>query len=423
MAHFGLICPVETGHLNTMLPLGQALRSRGHQVTFFGILDAEAKIKAAGLAFQGIGQTTFPLGSTEKAFAQLAKLSGISAILYTMKWFRALADVFLKEAPEIIKSAKIEGLLVDQVCPEGGTVADYLNIPFITVCSALPFNQEPGIPPFFTPWIYQEIWWAYLRNQITYTLVNPFGIPLKKLRAKYRKQWQLPPESSPDSSLAILCQEPKEFEFPRENLPQWFHFTGPYHTSMDRPMIPFPWEKLTGKPLIYASLGTLQNGVINIFEKIALACCNLDAQLVISLGGSTQLKSLPNLPGDPLVVDYAPQLKLLEKAALTITHAGMNTTLESLTYGVPMVAIPITNDQPGIAARIVWTGTGKLITLSKLTVPQLHRSIQQVLTEESYKENALRLKTAIGQVGGVNHAVEIIEQVLTTQKPVINSKN
>jgi len=46
--------------------------------------------------------------------------------------------------------------------------------------------------------------------------------------------------------------------------------------------------------------------------------------------------------GSPLVVEYAPQLELLAKARLTITHAGLNTVLDSLSNGVPLVAIPIT---------------------------------------------------------------------------------
>ncbi|RQH11362.1 glycosyl transferase family 1, partial [Okeania hirsuta] len=77
-----------------------------------------------------------------------------------------------------------------------------------------------------------------------------------------------------------------------------------------------------------------------------------DAQLVMSLGGSATPESLPNLPGNSLVVKYAPQLELLQKATLTITHAGMNTTLECLNNAVPMVAIPIAFDQPGVAARV-----------------------------------------------------------------------
>lgn len=109
---------------------------------------------------------------------------------------------------------------------------------------------------------------------------------------------------------------------------------------------------MTGQPLIYASLGTLQNRLQYVFQYIAQACVGLDAQLIISLGGGISPESIPELPGSPLVVGYAPQLELLQKASLVITHAGLNTTIESLSHGVPMVAIPISLDQPGVAARI-----------------------------------------------------------------------
>ncbi|MDJ0719294.1 MAG: glycosyltransferase, partial [Prochloraceae cyanobacterium] len=115
-----------------------------------------------------------------------------------------------------------------------------------------------------------------------------------------------------------------------------------------------------------------------------------------------------------------PQLELLQKATLCITHAGMNTTLESLSNGVPMVAIPITNDQPGIAARIAWTGTGKVISLNKVSVEKLHKAIKQVLSEDSYRKNALRLQKAIEQAGGVSRAADIVEQVASTGKPVFS---
>ena len=169
------------------------------------------------------------------------------------------------------------------------------------------------------------------------------------------------------SSLAQICQQPAEFEFPRQVLPDCFHFTGSFSNPQSRESVPFPYERLTGQPLVYASLGTVQNRLLWIFEAIAEACQDLDVQLVIALGGGASSDSLPELSGKAIAVGYAPQLELLPKAALTITHAGMNTTLESLSNGVPMVAIPITNDQPGVAARIAWTGTGEVIPLEQAT--------------------------------------------------------
>jgi UDP:flavonoid glycosyltransferase YjiC (YdhE family) len=109
----------------------------------------------------------------------------------------------------------------------------------------------------------------------------------------------------------------------------------------------------------------------------------------------------------------------LQKASLNITHAGLNTTLESLSYGVPMVAIPVTDDQSGVAARIAWTGAGELVTLSRLSISRLRETIKRVSTEESYKQNAVRLQEAIRQTGGVTRAADIVEQAVFTGSPVV----
>ena len=145
-------------------------------------------------------------------------------------------------------------------------------------------------------------------------------------------------------------------------------------------------------------------------------------QLVITLGWRANAEPLPEFPGNPIVVGYAPQFELLQKAVLTITHAGMNTTLHSLSNGVPMVSIPITNEQPGIANRVAWTKTGKVIALNKLNKKDLKKAIEQVLTDESYKQNALKLQEAIKQAGGVSKAADIIEQAVSTGKPVLTER-
>lgn len=125
------------------------------------------------------------------------------------------------------------------------------------------------------------------------------------------------------------------------------------------------------------------------------------------------------MPGSPLVVQYAPQLELLKKATLCITHAGLNTSMECLMNAVPMVAIPITNDQPGVGARIAWTGTGEVIPVRKVSVKKLKKTIKRVLSDNSYRKNALKLKEATIRAGGLTKAADIIEQVVTTGKPVL----
>jgi MGT family glycosyltransferase len=426
MTHFGIICPAANGHLNPMTALGRELQRRGHRVTIVSILDAQSNALAAGLEFRSFAESELPMGMTKQSLAQLGQLNGLAAFRYTANMFKESATLLLQYAPQVVREAGIDALLVDESTLMGGSVAEFLQIPFVTVSCALMLYREEVVPPFFTPWSYQLAWWAILRNRFGYSLLNRISQPILDVINKYRQQWNLPVYSRAlefHSKLAMLSQQPAEFEFPRRELPPWFHFTGPYSDSTGREKVDFPFEKLTGQPLIYASMGTIQNRIQYVFHLIAKACEELDAQLVISLGGAFAPEELPKLPGNPLIVKYAPQLELLQKTTLTITHAGMNTTLESLSNGVPMVAIPIANDQPGVAARIAWTGTGEFIPLSRLSVPKLRAAIHQVLTQDSYKQNALRLQEAIRRAGGVSRAADVVEQAISTGKPVLCSAN
>lgn len=425
MTHFGILCPMTDGHMNPMTTLGRELQRRGHRVTLFGFLDAQAKTVAAGLEFWAIAKSEYPSGITAKSLENLAHLNGYAALQYTINLMKEGADVLLRCVPEAIRLSGVEALLVDQTTIEGETIAEHLDIPFITVCNALVVNPEADVPPHFTSWSYKPAWWARLRNQAGYSLLNRFARPITQVLDEYRQKWNLSLYSqSPDkdsfSKLAQISQQPVEFEFPRKQLPKCFHFTGPYHNLTGLEVSSFPFEKLTGQPLIYASLGTLQNRQQDTFYCIADACVGMDAQLVISLGGALDPEALPNLPGKPLIVKYAPQLQLLKKASLTITHAGLNTVLESLSNNVPMVAIPIANDQPGVAARLAWVGAGEFIPFSRLSVPKLKAAIKQVLTDDCYKYNTSKLHTAIQRSGGVSRAADIVEQAVNTGKPVFS---
>lgn len=417
MTHFGIICPPFPGHINPLSALGRELQQRGHEVTFLQIPDLELKVRREKLNFWAIGKSKYRPGLLVETFEQLGKLSNLEALRYSVGFCQLIADIVCQDAPKAIAAAGIEALLVDQLEPAGETVAEFLQLPFICVSSAQAIHRRADIPPFFTPWNYHDTWWARIRNSLAYHLLDRSSKPILQVLNHYRHQWRLPTYRhlyASSAQLAHISQQPAAFDFPCANLPAHFHYVGPLRDASPHSLC-FPFEKLTGQPMIYASLGSVQNTKHEVFHTIAAACQELDVQLVMSHGGGMNAEAVQQLPGSPLVVEYAPQLEVISKASLTITHGGLNTVLDSLSNGVPLVAIPITYEQPGTGARIRWTGTGEVIPLTELSVPKLQAAIQQVLTEDAYRDNALRLKQAIHEAGGVKRAADIVEQAVTTR--------
>jgi UDP:flavonoid glycosyltransferase YjiC (YdhE family) len=100
-----------------------------------------------------------------------------------------------------------------------------------------------------------------------------------------------------------------------------------------------------------------------------------------------------------------------------ITHAGLNTVLESLSEGVPIVALPQGNDQPEVAARVEARGAGIVIPRSKLNVSRLRHAVSRVLEETSYRANAQELRRKMQRVDGPAMAAHLFEQSLELAEP------
>src|SRR5467141_5203981 len=160
-------------------------------------------------------------------------------------------------------------------------------------------------------------------------------------------------------------------------------------------------------------MGTVQTGLANVFHAIlAAATKRKDFQLVLSVGNTLDPEQIGPLPSNAIIVKRAPQLELLKQTSVCITHAGLNTVLESLAQGVPQVAIPVTYDQPGVAARIADKKTGVVTTLEKLTADHLSTLLDEVLNDSTYRNNARKIQKAVAETNGLSRAADLIEQSL-----------
>ncbi len=422
MGYYAVLVPPFIGHLNPGTVLARALQRRGHRVAFLSPPDAEGRARGEGLEYIPIAQTEFPLGDWERTTLRMGELSGLTAGRYAGRWIARLARGIIKDLPSLAARERFDGLVMDQTCIGAEGVCEVIDLPLAVACCALPFHCESGVPPPIFPWRYGRSLACHVRNLVGYAIHNSTGIPLLRVVSPYRRRHRLglmkmnhinvlPP------SLVQVAQQPARFDFPRQHLPPYFHYTSPWVESVSGEAPDFPWEKLDGRPLIYASLGTLQNRQRQVFRVIAEACVGREAQLVLALGNKSA--SIPtDLPGGPLVVGYAPQQALLKRASLVITHGGLNTTLESLREGLPLVVLPITNDQPGVAARLAHLGLGVFIPVKAVTATRLRALIDHVLATPSYRERAATFAAEIRPADGAARAAELIEAAFVSRQRV-----
>lgn len=411
MAHVAIVCPPTPGHLNPLAVLGRVLLHRGHRVTAFQIPALEDKARDEGLEFRAIGD--HGTQALADAVRTMAERSGLSAVRFAIRCSCRVSDLLCRELPDALQRAGVDLVLADQNEPAAATVAERLNLPFVSVCPGLPLNREPDIPPPFFGWPYRSTPLGRARNRAGIFFADRLIAPINRTLNSHRSNWGMPPVSEPDDTFsrdAQICQLTADFDFPRRRIPAGFHYVGPLIDGYGR-RYPFPYERLNGKPLVYVTLGTLQNPASDYFRLIARVCASLNVQIVIA-AGTNQPRTLRALAGSPIVVQFAPQLEILARASLTITHSGLNTVMQSLLFGVPMVAIPLTHDQPAIAARIAHSGTGDVIPPRKLSAESLKASIQRVMENPGFREKAQAIRESIRQAGGAERGADIVEGVL-----------
>jgi MGT family glycosyltransferase len=403
------------GHLNPTTTLARKLQSRGHDVVLLSLADTEPVVRAAHLAFVPVCEEDFPLGSVGKRINELSKREGEDALGYSFQLVAKSIESQFKSLPAALARAGADGVVLDTYNPYAELVPMRLGMPFVHISNALHFDFSGHTPVCIFDWPHETGPKALARNREGLAIFRKFEEPVISVAKEYAKKVGLSIDwNNPDatiSKLAWLTQTPKEFDFDSSHwLPQ-FHHTGPFHDGAGRVGVEFPWEQLTGEPVVYASMGTLQNGLNHAFRAITEAAWKRqDLQFVLSLGNQLNLEQIGPVPHNTIVVKSAPQLDLLKRASLCITHAGLNTTLESLAQGVPLVAIPVTNDQPGVAARIVDKKVGLSVPSRGLTGTRLSALIDEVLDDSSYRENARRLQRAIIKTDGLSLAANLLER-------------
>jgi UDP:flavonoid glycosyltransferase YjiC (YdhE family) len=304
-----------------------------------------------------------------------------------------------------------------QVC--GRYLADATGARLVTVCAGpgvLRLDDGSFPPPFvdrspsraskaraLNVLGFAGMWLAAApRIRVTNRHARRSGVPVRRSLAAL---------SSPHVQLCSLVPELNFGVVPPAGSP--LRYVGPLVDDR-RPVVPFPWERLDDRPLVYASLGTVQDRAEGIFEVIAEACAPLPVQLVVTLGDELGSRPRPALAGNPIVVANAPQLDLLARAALCITHCGMNTTMEAAAAGVPLVGIPIIYDQPAVAARIRHAGLGRTIAYRHLDVAGLRAAVRAVLADPGYEERAEAVAASCRRHGGPAAAADAVELTAAT---------
>ena len=209
--------------------------------------------------------------------------------------------------------------------------------------------------------------------------------------------------------LTTLVTTIPELDSAADAAPSSVHYLGPIFEVPRDDFWESPWPAGDDRPLVLVSFST--TGLWDQSGRIRNTLSGLANEPVRVLVSASQAMDLGTLPGNARVRAFVPHHKVLDGAALTVTHAGHGTVTASLAHGVPIVALPNqAADQPYLAALVQQLGAGLALD-GEADPAAIRMAVRKVMSGPSYRAAAGRLAIEIQAAPGVPLAVAELERL------------
>lgn len=362
----------EFGHINPTLKLAKRLIQAGNRILYLGIADFAEYIRGQGLEFIPVLESRYPTGVSGERSAKM-KVGRVELIM------REDQEVSTSTGSDLLKEVRQE-------------IADIIQ------------HQRPDL--FIAD---------VLIGGLAHTVKEQLGVATAVLSVTLLDDLA-PDASCADLPMLVLC--PRVFDF-RAAVRNSRRYHIEASVDLERHELhPFPWDALDNKkPLIYCSFGSeshLYDKTLELMRMIAEAMREKpDWQLVLSIGPYVRHCDLHPVAENVIVVNWAPQLQILAKAALMITHGGLGTIKECILLGVPMIVFPFRWDQPFNAARVVAHGLGVRGEVRNIAPGRIVDLVNRVANDLSFKRRIHAMSLTFNQIENSGIGVKVIEGLIT----------
>jgi MGT family glycosyltransferase len=316
---------------------------------------------------------------------------------------------------EIFDELQPDAIVEDNVCAFPAIPAS--GRPWVRIVSCNPLElKDPELPPPYTGLpIDDHSSWEEYRAEYRRVIDE-----MQRSFSEFCVERGAPPlpdgEMIHTSDWLNLYLYPSEVDYTRSKPlgPTWHNLESSVRTTDAQWSVPPELADGEGS-LIYVSLGSLGSGDVPLMRRLVEVLAQTPHRYVVSKGPQhAEYELADNMVGE----EFLPQVSVLPKVDLVITHGGNNTTTESLHFGKPTILLPIFWDQHDNAQRIDETGFGVRLPTYEFGDGDLPAAIDRLLDDGELHTRLDAIATRLQASPGNERAAGLIEQVAATAAPV-----
>ena len=388
MSKIVFFCIPAHGHTNPTLGVVRELTARGHEVWYYSYNMLREKIEATGAKFVSCDDYDMEQKLSPKDGARIGKDLAFSTQII-VETTLALDDRICADMEQL----KPDCIVADSMAIWGKAVAKKLGIPLVCSTTTFAFNRHSA---------------AIMKHSAAETARMILSIPkiskqIKRLQKKgYPVKNVLDIIGNDENTDTIVYTSPL-FQPCADTFSDKYAFVGPSIRPVAENI-----EKTADK-LVYISMGTVNNDMLPLYKNCISAFKDSGFQIIMSVGSMVSLQEFGELPENVSVYSHTDQIAVLSKADVFITHCGMNSVSEGLYFGVPLVMLPQTSEQSGVAERVLQLGAG--IKLQNTDSISIRDAVNTVLSDSSYRSNADIIAESFRSCTGAKGAADKILSV------------
>ena len=388
MSKIVFFCIPAHGHTNPTLNVVRELISRGHQVWYYSYEMLREKIETTGATFVSCDDYDMEQKLSPKDAVRVGKDLAFST--------QILVDTTLALDGKVcadMELLKPDCIVADSMAVWGKAVAMKLGIPFVSSTTTFAFNQYSA--KIMKQSVGQLFGMLFSMPKITKNIkrLQDSGYPVKNI---------LDIIQNDDNTHTIVYTSP-EFQPCSETFSEKYAFVGPSIRPASEEIAK------TKEKLIYISMGTVNNNMMPLYKRFINALADTEYQVIISAGNLVSMDDFGTLPENVSVYAHVDQIAVLNEADVFVTHCGMNSVSEGLYFGVPLIMLPQTSEQGGVAERVLQLGAG--MKLKKTDIMSIRSAVETIFFDATYRENAEKIAEGFKCCSGAKGAADKIISV------------